>query len=60
MHVLVPGLWTVQQGHDLCEKIELAIGHALPETNVLTHLEPLEDPTAWADLGLDREANTTL
>ncbi len=60
LHVLVPGLWTVQQGHDLCEEIELAISHVLPETNVLTHMEPLEDPTAWADLGLDRETNTRL
>lgn len=60
LHVLVPGIWTVQQGHDLCEELELAISRSLPETNVLTHLEPLEDPTAWADLGLDRETNTTL
>lgn len=54
LHVLVPGTWTVQQGHDLCEEIELAIGQALPESNVLTHLEPLEDPTAWDDQELDR------
>lgn len=54
LHVLVPGLWTVQQGHDLCEEIELAINEALPESHVTTHLEPLEDPSAWADLGLDR------
>jgi cation diffusion facilitator family transporter len=60
LHVLVPGIWTVQQGHDLCVEIELKIGRALPETNVLTHLEPLEDPSAWADLGLDRETNLRL
>ena len=54
LHVLVPGDWTVQRGHDLCEEIELALRRALPETTVFTHLEPLEDPTAWADQHLDR------
>lgn len=53
-HVLVPGDWTVQRGHQLCEEIELAIIHALPGTNVSTHLEPLEDPASWADENLDR------
>lgn len=54
MHVLVPGKWTVRRGHDLCEEIELAITRLLPETTVFTHLEPLEDPAAWDDQGLDR------
>ena len=56
MHVLVPGQWSVQQGHDLCEQIELAITAALPECHVITHLEPLEDPAAWRDQELDRVA----
>ena len=47
MHVLVPGTSTVQQGHDLCEEIEKAIGQALPGCAVTTHLEPLEDPSSW-------------
>jgi cation diffusion facilitator family transporter len=54
LHVLVPGNWTVQQGHDLCEAIELSIMRALPGISVITHLEPLEDPTSWADEALDR------
>jgi cation diffusion facilitator family transporter len=53
-HVLVPGHWTVQHGHDLCEAIELAIIKALPDTHVMSHLEPLEDPVSWDDQGLDR------
>lgn len=53
-HVLVPGEWTVQRGHALCEEIELTIINTLPGTHVTTHLEPLEDPTSWTDLGLDR------
>lgn len=54
MHVLVPGAWTVKQGHDLCEDIELALIHALPGSHVESHLEPLEDPASWADAMLDR------
>lgn len=54
LHVLVPGEWTVQCGHDLCEEIELAISRALPSTNVMTHLEPLEDPVSWEDQDLER------
>lgn len=53
-HVLVPGEWTVQRGHDLCEEIEIAISKTLPATHVTTHLEPLEDPLSWADQELDR------
>jgi cation diffusion facilitator family transporter len=56
MHVLVPGEWTVKRGHDLCEEIEMALHAALVETTVFTHLEPLEDPAAWQDTGLDRQA----
>ena len=57
LHVLVPGAWTVQRGHDLCEVIELAISAALPGTHVTTHLEPLEDPISWDDQELDRSDN---
>ena len=55
MHVLVPGVWTVQKGHDLCEEIEAAVGAAIPHATVLTHLEPFEDPASWNDQGLDRK-----
>jgi cation diffusion facilitator family transporter len=54
MHVLAPGAWTIQRGHDLCEEIEAAVREALPQANVLTHLEPREDPVSWEDRGLDR------
>lgn len=54
LHVLVPGSWTVKQGHDLCESLELAIAQSLPGTFVFTHLEPLEDPASWADQSLER------
>lgn len=57
MHVLVPGAWTVQRGHELLEEIEAQIRAAVPNATVTTHLEPLEDPCSWEDLTLDREAS---
>ena len=54
VHVLVPGDWTVQRGHDLLERIENDIRTALPDALVFTHLEPLDDPSAWADEALER------
>jgi cation diffusion facilitator family transporter len=54
LHILVPGAWTIQQGHDLSEQLESEIRAVLPHANVLTHLEPVEDPSSFADEGLDR------
>jgi cation diffusion facilitator family transporter len=48
-HVLVPGKWSVQRGHNLLEKIESEIRTALPLAIVSTHLEPVEDPAAWEE-----------
>jgi cation diffusion facilitator family transporter len=49
VHVLVPGNMTVQAGHDLVERLENEIQARLPHVEVLTHLEPLEDPKSWDD-----------
>jgi cation diffusion facilitator family transporter len=54
MHVLVPGNWTVQHGHELVEAIEADVRGALPNVTILTHLEPLDDPASWQDQKLDR------
>ena len=54
VHVLVPGAWSVQRGHELLERLEADIRLAVPHANVLTHLEPLEDPVSLHDIGLDR------
>lgn len=54
MHVLVPGRWTIQQGHELLERIEADVRVALPHTTVFTHIEPVEDPTSFDDTSLDR------
>lgn len=50
MHVLVPGAWSVQRGHDLVEQIEQELRAAVPGLTVVTHLEPIEDPASWADI----------
>ena len=49
VHVLVPGRMTVQSGHDLVESLENEIQARLPHVEMLTHLEPLEDPKSWDD-----------
>ncbi len=54
VHVLVPGHWSVQHAHEVVEKIEADIRQALPQSTILTHLEPLEDPLSLADIALDR------
>lgn len=54
LHVLVPGEWTVNRGHDLLERIEADIRQALPGTTVFTHLESLDDPASWEDQTLER------
>ncbi len=56
LHVLVPGGWTVQLGHDWCERIEADIRRAIPQAHVTTHLEPQEDPVSLVDQALDRPA----
>jgi cation diffusion facilitator family transporter len=47
MHVLVPGTWTVQAGHDVIERIETRLGSEFPDAEVMTHLEPREDPRSY-------------
>jgi cation diffusion facilitator family transporter len=47
MHVLVPGSWTVQRGHDLVEDIEASLRGRLPYLTVFTHLEPADDPRSF-------------
>jgi cation diffusion facilitator family transporter len=54
MHVLVPGEWTVQRGHDLSEQIERDLAAVLPQSTFFIHIEPSEDPASFADQSLDR------
>jgi cation diffusion facilitator family transporter len=57
IHVLVPGNWSVKQGHDLLERVEEDLRACFEQTTVFTHLEPIEDPVSFADTGLDRTSN---
>lgn len=54
VHIQVPGEWSVQQGHEFLEVIEQDVRRALAPVNVITHLEPREDPVSWQDTVLNR------
>lgn len=54
MHVLVPGAWTVQRGHDLVEAVEAQVRARFAPVTVFTHLEPIEDPAAYDEDQPDR------
>ena len=49
MHVLVPGEWSVADGHDVLEAVESRLCDALPGATVHTHLEPIDDPRSYED-----------
>ena len=49
VHVLVPGQWSVQRGHDLVEEVEAAIHEEFADLSITCHLEPAEDPRAYGD-----------
>jgi len=49
MHVLVPGDWTVQRGHDLLEQVEARLRADFGHIEIDTHLEPIEDPRSYED-----------
>jgi len=54
VHLLVPGDWTVRQGHLIAEQIETKVIKAIPHSNIVTHIEPIEDPISLQDINLDR------
>ena len=54
VHVLAPGDWTVQRGHELLERIEAEIRNTVSDSVVFTHLESLDDPASWEDEALER------
>lgn len=49
VHVLVPGDWSVQQGHDYVEDLIDEIVEVMPDLRVDAHLEPIEDPRSYED-----------
>ncbi len=68
VHLLVPGHWTVQRGHDLAEVVEQQLREVSGDgASVLTHLEPLDDrsrtrtwsSTASAGIAVPRRRDLT-
>jgi cation diffusion facilitator family transporter len=55
VHLLMPGDWTIARGHDMAERLEGDLRKAVPGLNVLTHLEPDDDPSSWKDVALERD-----
>ncbi len=56
VHLLVPGAWTVSQGHQIAEKVEGQVLAEIPNSNIVTHVEPIEDQASLQDAALDRTA----
>lgn len=54
-HVLVPGSWSVNMGHQLLEQIESDLRNVFPEIIITTHLEPIEDPVSYNDISFERK-----
>lgn len=54
VHLLVPGNWSVRRGHALAEQVERQVIEAIPNANIVTHIEPVEDPLSLQDASLDR------
>ena len=52
MHMLVPGAWSVQKGHDVMEDLIDEINAEFPDLRVTGHLEPIEDPRSYEDMHL--------
>ena len=56
VHLLVPGSWTVREGHQLAEGVEAEVRSAIPNSNIVTHIEPVEDPISLEDASIDRNS----
>jgi cation diffusion facilitator family transporter len=54
-HLLVPGNWSVQKGHDLAEEVEKEIRDTISGVSVITHIEPIGDKKSYEDISIDRK-----
>ena len=55
VHLLMPGNWTIRKGHDLAEQIEIQVMESITNANIVTHIEPVEDPLSMKDANIDRQ-----
>lgn len=47
VHLLLPGGCSVQQSHELCDKIERQVESQLTNASLTIHVEPVEDDASW-------------
>ncbi|GAA3028891.1 cation diffusion facilitator family transporter [Gordonia defluvii] len=47
LHMLVPGEWSVQRGHDVVEDVEAGLHEVVEDLHITIHLEPIEDPRSY-------------
>jgi cation diffusion facilitator family transporter len=57
VHLLVPGDWTIRKGHLLAEQVETQVLETIKNANIVTHIEPIDDPLSLADANIDRGVN---
>ncbi|OGO29566.1 MAG: transporter [Chloroflexi bacterium RBG_16_54_18] len=55
VHLLVPGEWPVRQAHRLAEQVEIDVSKTVPNSNIVTHIEPVDDPISLDDAFIDRK-----
>ncbi|MCF2705766.1 cation transporter [Arcanobacterium haemolyticum] len=48
--MLVPGSWSVREGHERAENVIDELRRAVPGLRVLIHVEPIEDPRSYDDI----------
>lgn len=56
-HLVVPGAMSVQDAHEICDRLEAAIEAELENADVVIHVEPLEKAKAVGVLTLDGGGN---
>lgn len=60
LHILMPGHWTIQEGHNKVEEIEKEIRELFDSpVTVFTHQEATEDILSYSDMELDRIESPT-
>ncbi|HDQ40188.1 MAG TPA: cation transporter [Desulfonatronum sp.] len=57
MHLLLPGSCTVQEAHELCDRIEQQVEARLDKTSLTIHVEPVEDDSSWDGHNMGGVAN---
>ena len=53
VHLLVPGNWTVKKSHTLAEQFENRVAETISNANIVTHIEPIDDPVSMKDAKID-------